>query len=88
MGIYHSAHGASSSDSESLSPHVVERKHSVAFSHLASTAISGRSQETIVNHSEKGLPAQSEGHYVPLPPPLYNESIATADLVQGDSANA
>ena len=88
MGICHSAHGASFSDSEPLSPHVVERKRSVAFSHLVSTAISGHSQETIVNHSEKGLPVQSEDHYVSLPPPLYDERLATADLVQGDSANA
>jgi len=90
MGNCHSAHGASFNDSEPLSPRVVERKRSIALSHLASTAVSAHShsQETIVNHSEKASSVQREDHCVSLPPPLYDERFPTADLVQGDSATA
>jgi len=87
MGNCHSAHDANPSDSEPLSPLVVERKPSAALSHLASTAVSSHSQETIVSHSEKGSSAQKD-HYGSLPPPLYGEGLVTADLVQGDTATA
>ena len=88
MGNCHSAHDANPSDSEPLSPRVVERKHSVALSLLASTAVSSHSQETIVSHSEKGFSVQKKHHDDSLPPPLYGEGLVTADLVQGDSATA
>jgi len=57
------------------------------FSHPTAMAVSAHSQETIVNHSEKGSSAQAKDHYASLPPLLYDESLVTADLVQGDSAN-
>ena len=88
MGNCHSTHDANFNDSEPLSPRVVERKRSAALSHLASTAISSHSQETIVSHSEKGFPVRKKDHYISLPPPLYDESLVTADLVQGDSSTA
>lgn len=88
MGNCHSARDPNFNDSELLSPRAVERKRSVAFSHIARTAISSHSQETIVSHSEKGLSVHKKDRYVSLPPPLYDERVATADLVQGDSATA
>ena len=88
MGACHSVHDTSFGDSELLSPRTVERKRSIALSHLASTAVSAHSQETIVTHSEKELSAQRKDHYISLPPPLYDERLVTADLVQGDSATA
>ena len=87
MGACHSAHDANFNDSDSWSPHPVERKRSAALSHLASTAISAHSQETIVTHSEKGPSAQKDDS-VSLPPPLYDERLITADLIQGDAATA
>ena len=88
MGNCHSAHDANLSDSEPLSPRVVERKRSVALSHLASAAVSSHSQETIVSHSEKLSSVQKKDHDGSLPPPLYGEGLVTADLVQGDSVTA
>lgn len=88
MGICHSAHDVGFSDSEPLSPRAVERKRSIALSHLASTAVSAHSQETIVTHSEKGPSVHRKEHYVSLPPPLYDERLVTADLVRGGSTNA
>jgi len=88
MGNCQSAHDTNSGDSELLSPRAVERKRSVALSHLASTAVSAHSQETIVSHSEKGFPVQRKDNYSSLPPPLYDEKLITADLVQGDHATA
>ncbi|KAF9649497.1 PLP-dependent transferase [Thelephora ganbajun] len=88
MGICHSTHNNGFNDSEPLSPRVVERKRSIALSHLASTALSAHSQETIVSHSEKGLPVPTKDHYISLPPPLFDERFITPNLVQGDSATA
>ena len=88
MGVCHSVHDTSFSDSEPLTPRAVERKRSIALSHLASTAVSAHSQETIVTHPEKGLSAQRKDHYLSFPPPLYDERLVTADLVQGDSTTA
>ena len=87
MGACHSAHDANFNDSDPLSPCTIGRKRSVALSHLASTALSAHSQETIVTHSEKGLSTQKDDS-VSLPPPLYDERLVTADLVQGDAATA
>lgn len=86
MGICHSVHDTS--DSEPLSSRTVEGKRSIVLSHLVSTAVSAHSQETIVDHSEQGLSAQRNDHHISLPPPLYDERLVTADLVQADSANA
>ena len=88
MGTCHSVHDPSFNDSEPLSPRAVERRRSIVLSHLTATAVSAHSQETIVNHSEKRSFTQAKDHYASLPPPLYDESLVTADLVQGDSANA
>ena len=88
MGNCHSVHDTNFSDSEPLSPRVVESKRPIAVSHLLSTAVSSHSQETIVSHSEKGSSVQKKDHHASLPPPLYDERLVTADLVQGDSATA
>ena len=88
MGNCHSVHDTHLSDSEPLSPRVAESKRPVALSHLLSTAVSSHSQETIVSHSEKGSSVQKKDHHLSLPPPLYDERLLTADLVQGDSATA
>lgn len=88
MGVCLSTHDSSFNDSEPLSSHVAERNRSIVLSHLASTAISAHSQETIVDHLEKGFPAERRDHSISLPPPLFDERFITADLVQGDSATA
>src|SRR5882762_525839 len=88
MGVCHSTHEPSFNDSEPLSPRVVGRKRSIVLSHLASTAISAHSQETVVDHPEKGFPVERRDHSISLPPPLFDERLVTADLVQGDSATA
>ena len=88
MGACHSTHQPSFNDSELLSPRGVERKRSIVLSHLASTAISAHSQETIVDHPEKGFPVERKDHHISLPPPLFDERVVTADLVQGDSLTA
>lgn len=88
MGVCHSAHEPRFDDSELLSPRMAERKRSLVFSHLASTAISAHSQETIVDPPEKGFPVERKDHYISLPPPLFDERLVTADLVQSDSSTA
>lgn len=88
MGICHSTHEPSSSGSGPLSPHVMAGNRSIVLSHLTSTAVSAQSQETIVDHPEKGFPAENGDHPLSLPPPLFDERLITADLVHGDSATA
>ena len=86
MGVCHSTHCEPSfNDSDPLSPRVVGRNRSIAFSQIASTAISAHSQETIVDHPEKGFPVEKKDHYSSLPPPLFDEHLVTPDLVQGNS---
>ena len=88
MGVCHSTHELNFNDSEPLSSRVVERKPSLVLSHLASAAISAHSQETIVDHPEKGFPVERIDHSISLPPPLFDERLITADLVKGDAATA
>jgi hypothetical protein len=92
MGNSHSAHNAP----VHKPAHCAKRKRSVAFSQLASSCCTATSsQETFVNL--QGLPnhnnekstapsyaLKSDHHDTLLPPPLYDEKLATADLVEDE----
>lgn len=74
-----------------------KRKRSVAFSQLTSAGCAStatyayepyQSQETLAHHNEKSfVPSyahKSDHHDTSMPPPLYDEKLSSADLVQDD----
>jgi hypothetical protein len=74
-------------------PHSAKRKRSVAFSQLTSSRCTATSSsvETFVNpnhHNEKSIASsyalKSDNHDTSLPPPLYDEKLAVADLVEDE----